>query len=400
MPSVQEITEAVRSGRVNGKPFNRHTDGRYYTCENVLPKSPDVELRLINDVHKLCERSLGPDTNYEDIAYVLWQVWNAECGEYENPAIVPLLQRLRGRFGKEALFDVAKEAWQYVLCVIESMLSRQAELGHMSPLIEATRSRPLDVFTLNHDTVIEQELENAKIENSDGFDLQKQNVAYWDFDRAVASRKRVRFYKLHGSLGWRLFRPDPHSQRQYVGRAIDGDIDHTADFGGTLQWPVVVETNMPIPVIASEDEPSLGKWVWISRQGREHSHHPMAQIYCRQSTRCDPQESGSASAQIAPCNPQTLRPMQGANRIQSRLVRGRQFLIELQVADHETGVQRLNVLAELTLAIGVRTGRVGRRAVCCGAVWGCCELVNCWDFFAIAASIRGCMEGRGSSRTP
>jgi hypothetical protein len=247
MPSVAEVTEVVLGGCLHGRSFNLHSDGKYYTHPNVLTRPPKAELKLINALYKRCQGYFSRDVDYEDVAYVLWQVANEQSGNYENPAIVPLLQRLRRIIPEKDLPHVSGEACTYISCVVERMLAKRPDLGHLAPLIRAAATHPLVVFTLNHDTVIEQELKNGNIEYSDGFELHTPTCAYWDPVRATASPKGVKLYKLHGSTNWHRYRPDPDNpHRQLVGRALNNDFEHTRDLAGEMQYPLGSDTEMLI----------------------------------------------------------------------------------------------------------------------------------------------------------
>jgi len=92
---------------------------------------------------------------------------------------------------------------------------------------------------VNHDTLIEQELQRARIEFSDGFELRTPTSNYWEATLSKASKCRVNLCKLHGSIDWYRYQPDPASpNRQLVGRALNGDFWHTLDFSGSRQWPL------------------------------------------------------------------------------------------------------------------------------------------------------------------
>jgi hypothetical protein len=69
----------------------------------------------------------------------------------------------------------------------------------------AAEVRELDIFTLNHDLLVEQELADAAIKLADGFG--KPGLHYREFDGAwMADGRKFRILKLHGSLNWFLTR--------------------------------------------------------------------------------------------------------------------------------------------------------------------------------------------------
>ena len=263
-----------------------------------------AELGLIKTVYRRCAQYFDRDVNYEDVAYVIWQVSNEQTRNYENPAIVPLLQQLRKSVPRADLTRVAADAYDYISCVVSSMLYRQVEFGHVPLLIDVGRTasfRRIEIFTLNHDTLIEQELQRSDIPFSDGFELYTPTCRYWDATLSRAPNCRVKLYKLHGSIDWFRYRPDPVSpNRQLVGRALNGDFEHTLDFSGKRQRPLSPISEMLIgsfnkildysghlrrpllrfPGIAARLGPLDREWLRVSRQGRQCRNRRMAQEFC------------------------------------------------------------------------------------------------------------------------
>jgi hypothetical protein len=92
----------------------------------------------------------------------------------------------------------------------------------MPCLIDACRDTSIDkidVFTLNHDTLIEQELRDATVDFTDGFELKTDTCDYWDVDAFTHPKHRIRLGKLHGSVDWHLYEPNSRNRTtQRVGR--------------------------------------------------------------------------------------------------------------------------------------------------------------------------------------
>lgn len=80
----------------------------------------------------------------------------------------------------------------------------------------------LDVFTLNHDTHIEDELKSAGYDCDAGFKDRKRGQfrVYQPGWAKNGVRKRVRIFKLHGSLNWYLCR-FPRWAQQYAIPLVD-----------------------------------------------------------------------------------------------------------------------------------------------------------------------------------
>jgi hypothetical protein len=65
----------------------------------------------------------------------------------------------------------------------------------------------VDIFTLNHDIVLERCLSRNGIQVADGFDEPVNDVRHWDPDLLEGRSSKVRLLKLHGSVDWFLYRP-------------------------------------------------------------------------------------------------------------------------------------------------------------------------------------------------
>ena len=173
---------------------------------------------------------------------MIWQIREEQSGNFENAALVPLVRELQQRFKGVDLLAVSAEAMTYISSVVRTMLSRRPErLDYMRCLTDACRSEvlgPIDIFTLNHDTLIEGELHRAGIQYTDGFAIETDSCDYWDRSAFESPEHPVRLGKLHGSLDWFAFHPDPQNpRRQMFGRPANLDPWHTTNFAGQLQWP-------------------------------------------------------------------------------------------------------------------------------------------------------------------
>lgn len=171
-------------------------------------------------VRAICEtyyrNQPGRGTNYEDYYYVLSQINDSELGEFDNPAVQSMIDYLRSRVeqivasarapgvSRWRFEEIFQESANYIEDVSRHMLNHQpANLhGHLQFLIHAIEEKSVvNIFTLNHDTIIEQTLAQAGVVYNDGFGKQAGDLRYWQpelFDRLVGS---PRLFKLHGSIG-------------------------------------------------------------------------------------------------------------------------------------------------------------------------------------------------------
>lgn len=149
-------------------------------------------------------------TNYEDLAYVARQIDDAISFEYENPALVPLIEKLVGvpYSGRDMrqLMEAASQAADYIEDVVRALLSQSRhDLGYLAPVSDAFADEAVeqvDLFTLNHDLVTETHLRERGLAFSDGFDREYGTLHLWTDTYAVPAR---RLFKLHGSIDWYRF---------------------------------------------------------------------------------------------------------------------------------------------------------------------------------------------------
>jgi len=195
-------------------------------------------------------------TNYEDIYYVVSQIRDSESGNYDNPAIQCLIDKIMpeiipllvGKEQKMQLLTFATEATHYIHDVVWHMLNKEpSRTDRLDCLIDACKDDQMshiDIFSLNHDTVIEQCLSHNGIQVNDkvtdGFGKPLNNVRYWEPDLFETESFNVRLFKLHGSVNWFRFRPDGEQDwnNEKIGIPLDWDLWHTKNPQGQRQWPV------------------------------------------------------------------------------------------------------------------------------------------------------------------
>lgn len=230
LPSVEELTKQVLSP----KEYFRCSDGVYRRVGAVQQNSVLVQMQLseMERIEQLvrwlkgqAEVRYAADTgrwvNYEDLAYLAAQIRADSLDEYENPALGPLiccaLSLLPGLCSAGKLGELAGHAVNYIADVVAEMLARQpSQLEHLAILRDAAsdqRFEEVDLFSLNHDRLLEDFLRSKGVDVVDGFDrennfgIRKWNPALFDCQRAHATTPTVRLFKLHGSIDWRRFRP-------------------------------------------------------------------------------------------------------------------------------------------------------------------------------------------------
>jgi hypothetical protein len=96
---------------------------------------------------------------------------------------------LEGYSDKRPLTDELKDFIK-AKAVVEA-----SKIRYLEPLLEFIEEKPLDIFSVNYDTCIEQFCDTYRKDLQDGFDL------YWN-PETFGRKTDVRLYKLHGSVTW------------------------------------------------------------------------------------------------------------------------------------------------------------------------------------------------------
>jgi hypothetical protein len=260
MPSVDEISRQVFSG----EGVIRHGDATYYLSGRRVGMDEYYRARaapaiaFADRLRGIADRYFadfldGRSANYEDVANFAKQISDAISGEYENPALLPLLVELRSeRNDVDELRDLAEETRNYVRDTVWRMLSQPVErVDHLAPIIDGCRALgAVDVFELNHDRVLSTALADAGLAASDGFSCPAGDVFVWtdQFDQPV------RHFSLHGSITWfhRRLADEPW-QGLAVARSTTRDPYHEHGAAGELlEFPA---DGRPVLLTGTFDKP-------------------------------------------------------------------------------------------------------------------------------------------------
>lgn len=263
MPSVCTITERVMSGT----EVMRHTNGSYAFGQALYAQYgiPDEYVPRVVEFLKILSKEIegyyypeqdGPEhkskVNYEQLYYVAAQIRDSETKEYDNPIIPAFIEKIMSEIKPLLLgrmtwniHKISEEATHYIHDIVWHFLrnTEPANLDYLHCLKDACQDEKvskLNFFTLNHDTVVEQYLDDCRIKYSDGFGQPINDIRYWSPEVYKDSSNKVRLYKLHGSVDW--FRFNPHigssSNNPLIGIPLNGDHWHSNNQENQLQDPI------------------------------------------------------------------------------------------------------------------------------------------------------------------
>lgn len=224
MPSTSELTAKVLEGAVS-----RGMDSHYrlglaqpWNAENWSLDHVGLVMVVVHELKTEVDAFYSGYpariANYEDIYYLAVQIADAMSGEFDNPALRLLVERLapilaplftsvqRGATVEEMLLEAGNETVRCIEDVVWQSLAGAPTKSTMMPAAVGAAADEeldgLDVFTLNHDTVLEESLKSAGIPFADGFAEQQGSVCPWNMALLQNGPARTRVVKLHGSIDW------------------------------------------------------------------------------------------------------------------------------------------------------------------------------------------------------
>lgn len=191
-------------------------------------------------------------STYEDLFFLCQEISLWHQGLSDNSLITPFMGHIQERAGglllgssvDERIFDLGRWGYRmssYIELIVTTKLRQKYLAGFdlIGELAKDPSVTQLNIVTLNHDTLIEQFLEDKELRFADGFSEVDGDVR-WSDDKTYEDQSiRVRLFKLHGSIDWYSF--------QFAGkqrRAIFRGNDVTSARDGTGR-PLRVEYLRP-----------------------------------------------------------------------------------------------------------------------------------------------------------
>lgn len=222
LPSTKCITDQIFSGEgiVRGMAenyfFGDPKKFDYDPYQEFIPRIKTFLSLLKNELQEYYEDS-NESVNYEDIYYLIDFIRKNVYGAEKNPAFKYLLRNFESTIdnlsapidplvnGKISLETLLNETIRYIEYTIISSLSKKPEsyvgLSLLGEVIFQNHFSTIDVFTLNHDLVIEEFLNSINKDFCDGFGKEEEGYRFWD-QSLFESDNKINLYKLHGSVDW------------------------------------------------------------------------------------------------------------------------------------------------------------------------------------------------------
>jgi len=231
---VDQITDRLLTGA-----WVAHTNGSFVprdpqdgTASIGIALATQEFLKLVaQEIDPTIRRNESRATNYEDLYSACLQVVQHEQIEIPNPIIERFVRHIEVASASlssgvkphvagssfASLTDKAVDLIQWAVFAGLSGATVPRDMDAISGVASAVDE--LDVFSLNHDLLIEAQLAGAGIAFSDGFSKKRADFRLFDWTWKKDSAT-TRLYKLHGSVDWYLFRFKSEWD-QYASVAVD-----------------------------------------------------------------------------------------------------------------------------------------------------------------------------------
>ncbi|NBV98861.1 MAG: hypothetical protein EBR67_05040 [Proteobacteria bacterium] len=230
MPSTEKLTELLITSEES--KFVRATWGDYYTEEQWLRDSfnnIDMEAKAYHNIirflykkEQAIESKLDRNINFEDIYSLLYSLEHPSknaCNRRYLEGFIEYLDKLNDEKKtklkiswlerdllndlKEGYTKPCSEAMKMLQCIIAKELEKRS--GIDSTLLTSKfwdhlfKSEKINIFSLNHDLIIERILEQKSKDFQDGFELKN---GFQEFTDNFPDNNKINFLKLHGSINW------------------------------------------------------------------------------------------------------------------------------------------------------------------------------------------------------
>jgi hypothetical protein len=174
-------------------------------------------------------------------------------GRVDNSLVTPLMEVIEKKAGKlliggsvmarlSYLGSLAENACFFIESVVAGELRHTKDLVGFDLILELATAQDieqLNIFTLNHDTLIERFLFENRVDFVDGFGERDGDVRWYKDDVYDVRQAKVRLFKLHGSVNWHSFVVDGRLKEVIF---LGDDIKHIKDGNGT---ELKLEIRMP-----------------------------------------------------------------------------------------------------------------------------------------------------------
>jgi hypothetical protein len=195
------------------------------TYKVIMMVRDDIIKYKLLDEDGFIRKSYEP--NYEDIYYFIEQIADHLLLQTENPIVGYYFKHIQKDIDKfRKLAKTYSDYPNYLssVCknikneVIKSINIQSAKLDYLLVFtgLLTNLSDKIDIFTLNHDLIIEELFQKHNIEYCEGFLRANNNDLFWNPSVYDETLYNLRLFKLHGSIDWILNKDNLNNERYKI----------------------------------------------------------------------------------------------------------------------------------------------------------------------------------------
>jgi len=218
LPNVDEITDSIFSNQWHKNSDQTFSPGThptpYFRKIDITPRLQEFLQIIKSYSDKYFLKRSSRKTTYEDLFFICQQICDNEKYEIDNPAIQPFINLIKKKTkhlctsienSHEVIDLTALVSYSLVMinCIVHQALYTKKEPQGLNLITDLAKSyENIDIVTLNHDLLIENVMNGKNIKFIDGFKDKENDVRWFDPGLYNDNSKKIRLFKLHGSINW------------------------------------------------------------------------------------------------------------------------------------------------------------------------------------------------------
>lgn len=221
--NVDQLTDKLLSGNWSLQ------QNKYVEIEDEGYKNDPRIISLQKLLQHILERysTYSHKLNYEEIFYVIDCLKNYDYWPQENFIYKNEYEHFKSHFNSflkpDKWYDfgmVFNDIFKYFQSTLSHLLEKHKTIEGLSLFDEIYKAKEIstcNIFTLNHDILLEKYFDKNKYEYNNGFNEKDGDVYLFDFEILKSGKPDFRIIKLHGSIDWYSFpqRSGSYKQSRY-----------------------------------------------------------------------------------------------------------------------------------------------------------------------------------------
>jgi hypothetical protein len=242
LPSKKDLsTQAITDIIISGKNIMSNNGQDFQFCPDDFNRDNDffkmfvkeiVEfIKIIVDEIKNYQKEFAKESyNYEDIYYLIEEMHREVAGEKDSLTAYKFIKSINPQINELSikcnldLLNFLATTISYFKCIVKSILSlnipKITGLDFLKDLNNDCIIGNINIFTLNHDLLLEQYFNENSIKINDGFSEpiknDKYGDRYWKPESYNSKKLKIKLFKIHGSIDWHRIGSNWYDEKIYI----------------------------------------------------------------------------------------------------------------------------------------------------------------------------------------